>query len=84
MASSAFNTTIESTFATAWGSTTPIRYDNVDFTPTQDVSYVSLEVWDGKSVQASVGAVVELRRTVGTVFVHIYTPLGIGSKKARD
>lgn len=84
MASSALNTTIESTFATAWASTTPIKYDNVDFTPVEGVSFVSLEVWDGVSTKASVGAGVQVRRTIGTTFVHVYTPLNGGSKPARD
>ena len=83
MASSTYNTTIESTFATAWGATTPIAYDNVEFTPPSSSAYVKLEVWDGPSSKASIGAGNQLRRTIGTAFFTIYTPMGLGSKPAR-
>ena len=83
MGTSALNLAIEDHFATNWGSTTSIRYDNVPFEiPT--TSWVSLEVWDGASNKASLGSGAQLRRSLGTVFVTIYTPTDGGSKVARD
>ena len=81
MGISALNIAIENAFDTAWGSTTPIRFDNVDFT-VPDSSWVSIEVWPGKSEKASLGAGVQLRRTVGTVFIMIFTPVSNGVKPA--
>lgn len=83
MGTAALNVAIENTFNTAWGSTTPIRFDNVAFTPPE-TSWVSLEVWDGKSNKASIGTGSQLRRSIGTVFVTIFTPLNGGSKPARQ
>lgn len=78
------NTAIEGLFATGWGTTTPVRYDNVPFTAPDSSAWVSVEVWDGRSIKGSLGAGVQLRRSVGTVFVTIYTPINNGSKAARD
>lgn len=82
MGSSALNIAIENKFATSWGAKTPIKYDNVPFTPPT-TSWVAIETWDGKSEKASVGAGQQLRRSLGTVFVMIFTPVGGGSKAAR-
>ena len=83
MGTSALNVAIEDHFATNWGSTTLIKYDNVPFNIPND-PWVSIEVWDGLSRKASMGNSTQLRRTVGTVFVTIYTPTNGGSKPARD
>ena len=81
MSSAAINIAIENLFATAWGSTTPIRYDSVPFTiPT--TSWVALEVWDGAVNKASLGKVA-LRRSYGTVFVTVSAPVNTGSNAAR-
>ena len=82
MGTSALNIAIEDTFKTAWGNTTPVRYDNVSFDPPS-TPWLSLEVWDGKSIKASVGVGSQLRRTIGTVFISIFTPLNGGSRPAR-
>jgi len=81
MTTAAMNIAINSLFTTAWGATTPVKIDNVAFTaPT--TSWVALEVWDGASARASLGNPA-LRRTTGTVFVTIFTPVGLGSNPAR-
>lgn len=82
MGTAALNIAIENMFETAWGSTTPIRMDNVGFTPP-NTSWVSLEVWDGNSRKASMGTGIQLRRAIGTVMVDVFTPLNGGSKPAR-
>lgn len=83
MATSAINIAIENLFKNGWGSTTSIKYDNVPFT-VPSVSWVSISVWDGNSQKMSLGAGAQLRRSTGTVFINIYTPLNKGSKAARD
>lgn len=83
MSNSAENIAIENLFKVGWGSTTGVKYDNVPFTvPT--TAWVSIEVWNGQSQKASLGSGAQLRRSTGTVFVNIYTPLNKGSKAARD
>lgn len=83
MGSNTLNIAIENAFNDSWGSTTDIRFDNVPFTPPTDSPWVSLEVWDGESIKASIGTDNQLRRTRGTVFINIYTVVGDGSKGAR-
>lgn len=82
MATANLNTTIESMFATAWGSTTSIKYDNVPFT-IPSASWVDIQVWDGMSTKASLGSGVQRRRSTGTVFIGIYTAVDAGSRPAR-
>lgn len=77
------NTTVESTFATAWGSTTTVAYDNVAFTPPVGSSWVKIYVKEGDSQKITLGESPQTRRTLGTVFVDIFTPIGTGSKAAR-
>ena len=83
MATSAINIAIENLFTTGWGSTTAVKYDNAPFT-VPAVSWVSIECWDGVSGKKSLGTGPQLRRSTGTAFVNIYTPLNKGSKAARD
>jgi hypothetical protein len=82
MASYEYTDTIEDYFRANW-TTTPIKFDGVPYTPVQGTSFVKLEVWDGKSIAASIGSPVKLRRTQATAFVQIYTPGDKGSKPAR-
>lgn len=81
MTTSAINIAIENLFTSGWGTTTPIKYDNSPFTAPV-TAWVSIETWDGLSKKASLGTVA-LRRSTGTTFVNIYTPLNKGSKPAR-
>jgi len=83
MATSTINIAVENLFKTAWGSRTTVKYDNVPFV-IPAVAWVGIEVWDGASTKASLGSGAQLRRSTGTVFVNIYTPLNKGSKAARD
>lgn len=84
MSHSALNTLIESKFATAWGATTDIAYENVNFTPTASSSWVSIKVREGSSKKITLGSGAQVRRTLGTIFVEIFTPVGGGSKPCRD
>jgi hypothetical protein len=84
MGTATLNTAVENLFATAWGATTPVCYDNVPFTtPTSTQAWVKLELWDGSTVKASVGSGAQLRRSFGTVFFTIYAPINAGTLLAR-
>ena len=83
MGTAALSIIIEDTFESAWANRTLVNHDNVNFTPPDDASWVSLEIWDGKSSKASLGTGVQLRRELGTVFVMIFTPLNDGSRPAK-
>ena len=82
MGHAALSIAIENKFKVAWGATTSVRYDNVPFTvPT--TSWVSIETMEGDSITGSLGGTIKLRRTLGSVVIRIYTPIGDGSKPAR-
>lgn len=84
MGKTTINTIVESRFATLWGVTTPVAYDNVNFTPPVGGSWVSVKVREGTSRKITLGSGAQVRRTLGTAFVEIFTPVGIGSKTCRD
>ncbi len=76
---------IESRFQTQWGSTTSIKYDNVDFTPTPNTSWVELQVHTGDQIPVSLGGVGATQyRGVGIISINIYTALNIGSQTGKN
>lgn len=83
MGTSALNIAVENLFSVEWGDTTPVKYDNVPFV-TPATSWVELTIMDGPSKKMSLGAGVQLRRSLGTVFVTVYCPIDLGSKQARQ
>ena len=86
MGSQTLNIYIENLFNTQWAALNPtvtIKFDNIDFTVPDNAAWVALEVWEGESTKASIGAGTQLRRTTGTAFVTIYVPKSTGSKTAR-
>jgi hypothetical protein len=74
---------IENRFATAWGATTPVAYQNVEFTPPTNPreSWVRVSVLNGASFQASLGNN-PLYRHPGVIDISIFTPTGEGGKRA--
>ena len=83
MSHAALNTIVESRFATAWGATTAVAYDNVNFTPTAGASWVAIKLREGPSKKITLGSGAQVRRTLGTIFVEIFTPVGTGSSACR-
>lgn len=74
---------IETRFKNAW-TTTPIKFDNVVFTPiSTTTSFVELSITNGQSFQASLGAPA-LYRHPGNISINVRTRLQIGSKLARQ
>lgn len=84
MSHAALNTIVENRFATVWGATTAIAYEGVDFSPTAGSSWVAIKVREGTSRKITLGSGAQVRRTIGTIFVETYAPLGQGSKPTRD
>jgi hypothetical protein len=76
---------IEQRFQNNWGSTTTVKYDNVNFTPTPDTSWVEIQVHNGDQIPVSLGGVTAtLYRGVGIISINIYTALNIGSQTGKD
>jgi len=74
---------IEQRFATNWGSTTAIKYANVDFDPPAASAWVDLQVVSGPSRKISLGGSTNLRRYTGIVSINIYVPTNTGTRTAR-
>ena len=77
------NQLVESRLASQWGVTTPIRYENVEFVPPEGASWISVAVKESDSRKITLGSGAQVRRTIGTTFVEIFTPVGGGSGVAR-
>jgi hypothetical protein len=71
---------IENHFTTAWGSTTPIVFENGE-APQDAVEWVRLSIQNGDAYQASLGDNPVFRHP-GIVFVQIFTPKDDGSGRA--
>lgn len=84
MGSATLNIIIENIFNTAWGNTTPIKFENVPFNPPSNAAWVEVSVHDGSSSKKTLGPSVQLRRSLGTVFITVYGPLNQGSKPTRQ
>lgn len=67
-------------FATGWGSTTRIAYDNIEPDPPMPVgtSFVRLSIQMNLSDQITIGSTNQTYRRFGICFVQIFTPEGSG------
>lgn len=83
MSHATLNQLVESRLASQWGVTTPIRYENVEFTPPEGSSWIAVAVKESDSRKITLGSGAQVRRTIGTIFVEIFTPVGGGSGVAR-
>jgi hypothetical protein len=79
MTYAAQNIAIESRFHTDWAAATPVKYDNVDFTPPVNSVFVEFHIIPADEYPASIGNAV-LYRTLGIISINIYAPLNTGSK----
>lgn len=73
---------IEGRFATAWGATTPVKYENAPFKDTK-AAHVALFIRRGEGLQASLGEV-PLRRWPGVILVQVFIPSGSGTQQALE
>lgn len=77
------NQLVETRLTSQWGVTTPIRYENVEFTPPDGSAWISVSLKESDSQKITLGSGAQVRRTVGTLFIEIFTPVGIGSLQSR-
>ncbi len=71
---------IETRFKNAWGSTTPIAWQNVGFTPPTSGSFVRFAILNGDSNQMSVGSTAGLYRNAGVIQISVYTEPNQGTR----
>lgn len=83
MSHATLNQLVESRLASQWGVTTPIKYENVEFTQPSNGSWISVAVKESDSQKITLGSGAQYRRTIGTIFVEVFTPVGTGSVTAR-
>lgn len=76
--------TCESLFATGWGSTTPIDYENVPFTAPSAAPWVRIVIRPGPAVTGGTTGSTALNVTTGRVWVQVFVPEGTGTDKARQ
>lgn len=75
---------IRTRFNAQWGSTTPIAWPNVNFTPPNNSAWVRFIVEDLDAAQASFGDPSNnIHRYIGQVVIMIFTPKGQGDNQAR-
>lgn len=76
---------IDARFKNSWGSTTPVKYANVDYTPTPGTSWVEIRVVDGDQMPVSLGGInATLHRNVGIISINVHTALNIGSQTGKN
>lgn len=73
---------IEKRLADNWA-TTPIAFDNVNFTPPEDAAWIRLVIQDGDAFRVCVGNPGHHRQT-GVIMLRIYVPLNGGTNTARQ
>lgn len=74
---------MESAFADAWGTKTPIAWANTNFVPPTAQPWVSVDVQPRETVQVTIGTTAVMRER-GRFRVEIYVPAGTGTKKAEE
>jgi hypothetical protein len=74
---------IEARFSTEWGSTTDIKWDNVDYVPTAGTSYATIEIHNSNANVAGFGGTDMMYRMRGLISINIYVALNSGTRAAR-
>lgn len=83
MSYEATHNAIRTKFATDWGVTTTVAYENAEFRPpAADTAWARLTVVDAMSEQVSMGGNTNFYRHSGLIIVGIFTPLNAGDKLA--
>jgi len=70
---------IEQRFETEWGATTPIKWENTDYTPDPDVTFTELEIHHGQGVRLDIGSS-QRYRYPGIISINIRGPLTKGTR----
>jgi len=71
---------IESRFSDNWGSTTPIKWNNIEFKYTPNQAFVELEIVSANIVKIDV---LTSYRYTGLITIIINVPINTGTKVAR-
>jgi len=74
---------IEGRLKTAWTTTTPIRYENMEYTPTPGTAWIEITVSNGESFQPDINNDAPKYRNLGIIGINIYVPKGTASHIAR-
>lgn len=76
---------IEQKFTTAWGATTPVGYDNVEYEPAPNVlQWVRLNVLDEAAFQTGMNGTDNLYRHPGTIIIQVFVREGKGVREAKQ
>jgi len=74
---------IEQRFNAAWGSTTPVKWDNVDYSPTADTTYIDLIIVDSNTSIVGIGGNDNMHRIRGIISMNVYAALNTGTRSGR-
>jgi len=70
---------VQTAFVNAWGSLTPVQYDDEDFTAPEDQVWCRVSILNGEAQNRSVGAPgSNVIRHVGVVAIQVHVPTGAG------
>jgi hypothetical protein len=81
MSYAAQNLEIQARFKAAWGTTTPVSYPNVSFTPPS-TAWVRLTILSGEESRLTFGAETNNYRNVGVIVIQVFTPANQGNAAA--
>ena len=84
MSSEAERKAIGTLFNTGWGSTTPISYQNRDFSPPEGSEWVRLTINPADSFRIELGTGLKHERTVGIVQVQVFVPANTGDGRSTE
>ena len=74
---------LETYFATQWGSTTPIAWQNITYQPTDTTNaFVHFFVVPGLSTRKSIGCSQASVRKTGTIQVNVYVKESLGTRSS--
>lgn len=73
---------IENRFSTAWGSTTPVKYENVEFIQPPNTKWVALTIINADAAPLTLSGGTE--KHVGWIFIQIFDILDRGQVAARQ
>lgn len=60
-----------------------VAYPNIEFTTPENQMFAVVNIVEGGTVRKSIGYSQYRKRSMGTLQVDIYTPIGLGTKKSR-
>jgi hypothetical protein len=75
---------IETRFNEQWGSTTPIKWDNVDYQPSAETTYVDFQIHNNSSNVVGISGNNNMHRVRGLIAINIYVALNAGTRSGRE